>query len=314
MKINQIFNVFSLRNKESTFQTIKLSQSFRNKILLYCSEVFQNNSGKYFLKTHWPEFIQEMHTALLYRFGKLQLSTRNSNNKAEDIFQFLQECPDDQFLDFVEMIFKVECIAYVSIDKNIIVDEVNQFFISENLGYELTKFIEENSMMEAQGYPFMGRPIKTIIINTYPQIILKENSVIQTNIIKPALLLLTSPIYKYANKEFLEALEDYKMGDFGDCLTKCCSSFESVLKVICEKNHWKYKQTDSASTLVNIVVTQGGIEPFFEQLFIFIATLRNKLSKSHGAGISAKNVTKNQAQYSINITASAIVFLCNELG
>src|SRR4029450_5031974 len=30
---------------------------------------------------------------------------------------------------------------------------------------------------------------------------------------------------------FLNALEDYRKGDYGDCLTKCTSAFESALKI-----------------------------------------------------------------------------------
>jgi hypothetical protein len=33
------------------------------------------------------------------------------------------------------------------------------------------------------------------------------------------------------------------------CLTKCGASFESFMKIICDKKAWAYKQTDTASVL-----------------------------------------------------------------
>ncbi|MFC1905040.1 abortive infection family protein [Chloroflexota bacterium] len=45
---------------------------------------------------------------------------------------------------------------------------------------------------------------------------------------------------------------------------------------------------------------------------MIVATLRNRLSSSHGAGTKPKAVTENFARYSLNVTASAIIFLVNE--
>jgi hypothetical protein len=100
----------------------------------------------------------------------------------------------------------------------------------------------------------------------------------------PALMLLQRPAFKTANLEYLEALEDYRKGDFGDCLTKCGSSFESVLKIICERKKWAYRQTDTASSLVKTVLDNTSLDNYFEPVLMIVATLRNRLSKSHGAG------------------------------
>lgn len=113
--------------------------------------------------------------------------------------------------------------------------------------------------------------------------------------------------YIQANKEFLNALED-----FSDCLTKCGSSFESVMKVLCEKNSIPYKKTDTASVLLNALISNGNLDGFWSQPLILIATLRNRFSSSHGAGTEKKNLTKHLAQYVINATASAILFSHDE--
>ena len=113
-------------------------------------------------------------------------------------------------------------------------------------------------------------------------------------------------------QEYLEALEDYRKGDYGDCLTKCGSAFESIMKIICDSKKWQYKQTDTASALLSTIINKSGLESYLEQPLIIIATLRNRLSKSHGAGVAPKEVTQNYAKYALNSTAAAIVFLVNE--
>ncbi|MCK9354087.1 MAG: hypothetical protein M0P59_07995 [Gallionella sp.] len=130
--------------------------------------------------------------------------------------------------------------------------------------------------------------------------------------IQPTLQLLRHSDFVSANKEFMEALDDYRKADYGDCLTKCGSTFESVLKVICARNNWPYSASDTASPLLKTVVSKSGMEPFFEQPLILVATIRNKLSNSHGAGLTPRDVTEAKAEYAINATASAILLLVKE--
>jgi hypothetical protein len=136
--------------------------------------------------------------------------------------------------------------------------------------------------------------------------------VIHAEVITPALQVIADPKFKTANQEYLGALEDYRKADYGDCLTKSCSAFESIMKIICDKKGWAYTQNDTAGTLVPIMIKNLKIDPFFESTLMIIATLRNKLSTSHGAGTKPKAVSQNLARYSLNMTASAIVFLINE--
>ena len=62
-----------------------------------------------------------------------------------------------------------------------------------------------------------------------------DDEVTHTEAVMPALTVLADPAYRAANDEFRKALEDLR-GDFEDCLVKCGSGFESVLKVLCQKN------------------------------------------------------------------------------
>lgn len=314
MKFSQIFDVFSRRNKVVEPFVRSAPITLRNKILLFCREVFSNsrNNWRGGGGDYTDEFWNEIHQMLLYRHGKLQLTNGYPRSRAEDAFNFLLACPDEEFFDFIEYIFRVHCLFHVSTEENILVAEINELFASENVGYELTEIVKEEVIEPVNEYPFLGREQKVIKTISYPKVIKKDDQVIHTTTIMPALTLLSDPKYKTANQEYLEALEDYRKGDYGDCLTKCGSSFESVMKIICDSKRWQYKQTDTASTLLNTIIKKGGLETYFEQPLIIVSVLRNKLSTSHGAGVVPKEVTQNYARYALNSTAAAIVFLVNE--
>lgn len=314
MKFSDIFDIFSRRSKEMEPFRYEVTVTFRNKIFLFCQDVFSNKRSDWAGDNHVTEFWDEIHKMLLYRHGRLQLSGNSiANSPAEDAINFLLGCKDEEFLDFVEYIFKVKCLFHIHTDENVLVAELNEFFLSDNLGYELSDMVKETVVEPVNEYPFFGREGKVIKTLSYPRVIRKDNQVVHSMAIKPALQLLSNPKYKTANQEFLEALEDYRRGDFGDCLTKSCSAFESVMKIICDGKGWSYNQTDSANKLVSNIIQNAGLDSFFESPLIAIATLRNKLSKSHGAGVQPKAISQNVARYSLNITASAIILLVNEI-
>ena len=312
MKLNQVFNVFSKRTQEAVPLIQDTSITLRTKILIYCQDVFNNSLSFHDNGDFTNEFWNEIHHTFQYRHGKTQLTDGYLKSRKQDIMEFLRTCEDENFFDFIEYIFRVKCLFNIGLDENEIVAGINELFASENIGYALTEMIKEEVIEPVDIYPFSGGDRKVIKTVSYPQVIKKDDQVIHAITIKPVLSLLSDPKYKTANQEFLEALEDYRKGDYGDCLTKCGSAFESVMKIICDTNKWSYKQTDNASTLIKIIVKKLGLESFFEQPLMIIATLRNKLSTAHGAGVSLKKVSPNYARYALNSTAAAIKFLVDE--
>ncbi len=221
--------------------------------------------------------------------------------------QYVFTCPAEQFLDFLEDIFTAEIFWRfgVSGHSNQLVDELNGLLNVDTLPYYLTPHITE-TIWEGN-----SRSIRTV---AYPKVIMRENDVLHDSAIKPALKLLENPRFMSANGEFLAALEDYRKGDFQDCLTKCGSAFESVLKVICDRKGWPYKQTDTAKALVNTILPRIGLESYFEHSLLIVATLRNKLSSAHGAGITVRQPNRHLTQYALNATGSAILLVAQESG
>ncbi len=143
---------------------------------------------------------------------------------------------------------------------------------------------------------------------------MRENDVLHGQVLAPVLVLLRRPEFAAANAEYLEALEDYRKGDLGDCLTKCGSAFESVMKVLCHEEQWPYSDNDSVSSLIKVILDNTSLESYFEQTLIIVATLRNRLSTSHGAGTGSREVPHHLANYALNATASAILLLSEEVG
>ena len=171
----------------------------------------------------------------------------------------------------------------------------------------MTPFIREKRTES-----LFGHPQEVSVITSYPQVVVRANQVSHAYAVEPAIHLLADSGFAAANQEFLSALDDYRKGRYGDCLTKCGSAMESTMKLICARKGWPYKETDTAATLLKVVLAKSGLESFFEQPLLTIATLRNRLSTSHGGGATPRSVSPHKARYAINATASAILLLVEE--
>jgi len=304
-----IFNVFSKRAEAATRSTHEVPASTRNRVLRWCTELFRGERPSEIVGRgdHNLEFWQEIYRRLLYRTGKLKLTPTDTGDGREAI-PYILNCPGEEFLDFLEDIFNNGAFFQVNMGDKNIVDEINDLLGQDKLPYSLTYFVWE-SYEERSGH-FAGRTAQRV--RAYPKVIMKESEALHETATAPALRLLEDARLATANSEFIAALEDYRKGDYGDCLTKCGSAFESVLKVICDCKRWTYNQTDTAGPLVKVVLSQTGLDNYFEQVLLIVATLRNRLSSAHGGGTAARQPARHLAQYALNVTASAIVMLIAE--
>ena len=151
------------------------------------------------------------------------------------------------------------------------------------------------------------------LISSWPKVIRKEDQILHNTAVEPALDLLAQVEFASANGEFRGALEDYRKQDYADCLTKCGSAFESVMKVICDRKGWPYQQSHTASTLLKTIQANSTIPTFLIDPLLIVATLRNRLSSSHGAGTQTRLATQEYAKFTINSTASSILLLVEEI-
>jgi hypothetical protein len=295
--LGNIFNVFSKRKSSNSNMPISLSSTFRNRILM----LLRDSMGYDF-----NDFLFHLQKKLAYLHGTLVLGKKQvgSLDPIHDVLDFLSNCENTHFLDAIEYVFQLENGRYVGGKEKPLVEQINEFFKIDDLPYYLTE-----SVWEEVETSFYGTPTTGIRLREHPKIIRKDSDVLHKEVIEPALVLLRNKDLLNANEEFMLGLEDYKKGNYRDSVTKCNSSLESVMKVICARNKFSYKENDTAGTLIRNILSNTNMDSFWEQPIVLIATIRNKLSSSHGAGTKTKEVPEHVAKYVINSTASAILFL-----
>ncbi len=175
----------------------------------------------------------------------------------------------------------------------------------DDLPYAVTRFVRKKEMQ-----PFFGGTMReALVLVSYPKVIARENQYAHSEIIVPALTLLENKSFSSANAEFVDALEDYRKGELGDALTKCGSAFESTMKLICAQREWPVAEGDTAAALLHIIIQKAPLDTFFEAPLLIVATLRNRLSKAHGAGTEKREPSPATTRYALNATAAAMIFL-----
>jgi hypothetical protein len=253
-----------------------------------------------------------MHNVLQHLYGRLQLSTdRRARSPLEDGLIFAESCDTASFCDFLEAIFKIESTKHVFWDQNELVGPLNVILRSESVPYQLTPLVtheEPNAGPYGQG--------TAIYVVTLPKVIRVDDEMTHTEAVMPALSVLADPAYKAANEELRNALEDYRKDDFEDCLVKCGSAFESVLKVLCRKNRIPFDaDRDTVGPLLDKVLSNSKLDTAtFKEPLVVVGRMRNRLSSAHGGGAAVKAVERHVSQYAVTVTAAAIVLLVHDMG
>lgn len=247
--------------------------------------------------------LEHLHGKLTYLVGRVSLSQRQGLSPHDDALQFLTTCSDAHFLDAVEYMLQTDAYMCLGGQQEDVVNRLNEFLSVDDLPYFVTQQVWEPWQSE----DFRGSQRRILLEES--KVIPKDSQVIHETAIEPALQLLRQAAFRHANTEFLAALEDYRHRKFGDCVTKCNASYESVMKVICGQKRFGYSEGDSTAKLLRTIMAKTQMEGFWETPLMVVGTLRNKLSSAHGAGENAKVVPEHVARYAMNMTASAIVFL-----
>jgi len=277
--------------------------------LLWCSDLY-SGQGTLSGGDYRDDFWSEIHHTLQYRHGRPQLSDQSSGYRspAEDSVVFLLMCGGEEFLDFLEDIFRVEGFWRHQHRAPELVAQLNDLLRVDGLPYSVTDLVTEPVMVSAFG----DHEMESTRVREYPRLIPRDSEPIQQEVIEPVLALLSRSEFAAADAEYLAALDDLRKGDYEDCLTKCCSAFESAMKIICELKRWPYRQTDTASTLIKTILGQTSLDSYFETTLQIVATLRNRLGSSHGAGVESRQVPRHLASYAVQLTGASILLLARE--
>ncbi len=311
--LDQIFDIFSRREKPNGAESLTIPEGARYKAFMFCNDAYGNTRAPFGSGSSYvEEFWSDLHKKLQYRHGKPWLTEHGKRRQSpfEDAGEFIMTCSTDHYFDFLEYIFNSEVFFHVQRPAEDLVEELNQLIQTDNLPLFLTHFVKE----EVQEPGFRGQISTVIYTRQYPRVVLKTAEVLHVQATLPVLELLRRPEYSAANAEYLAALEDYRKGDLGDAVTKAGSAFESVMTVLCKRKGWSYRETDTANTLLTTILGHVNLEPFFKDVLLIVATVRNRLSTAHGAGAGNRVVSPQLAEFVLNATATYILLLVKETG
>ena len=261
---------------------------------------------------------------LLLLLGRYQLDPQNpirnfdQHDATNDLLQFLHQCPDDNFFDFMELIFPTYMEnRNISIEHrpNDLVDAFNLIFEMEGESYKLTKMHEVRhsvSSVETSPtvYPALSGARRVRYTIEYPKIIYSSDPGITELSIAPALTALGEGAYATPNQEFRKALEHQRKGQYTDSIRESCRALESVLKVLCaqSRSNQDYNRL-SLSQLIEPIFENLELDASFKQDIQHIGTIRNRYSNAHGGGENPRQIDINTSEYVLTKTAALITFL-----
>ena len=244
-----------------------------------------------------------IHTTLLHEYGCFTLG-KELDSDCDALCNFLLETQEtEKAIDVIELSFA--CIDTYVRDNAYLFN--NAVISPDEAIADLNHRLREHGV----GYQYESG-----------QIIKVDSEFIHSEVVKPVLKMLSDPMYKGANAEFLSAHKHYRSKRYKECMNDCLKSFESCLKSICDRWSWEYKERDTANRLIKLVFDKGLIQSFMESHFSGlisglkstlesgVPTVRNKLA-GHGQGRQIIEVPQHIAAYALHLTASNILLLAN---
>ena len=302
----KVFDIFSKRQKKfrgevpDVYQYEAIPEKLRIQIvyiwedalgeLYHYDRVFRSPAGA-------SEVYKSIHDILCREHGMPRFSGPNDSDFVSVCDFFLRTEEVEKAIDVIDLSFRY-------IDK-VVRDSPNKFrqrkISPDDAIAELNHRFRERGI----GYQYQSG-----------QVIRVDSQLAHSEVVKPALSLLSDPMYKGANDEFLSALKHYRKGRYKECLNECLKAFESCIKAICETRRWAYNDRDSISHLIGIICKHKLIPDSMQSHFsglrstleAGVPTLRNKLS-GHGQGSKEVTVPEYIAAYVLHLTASNILLL-----
>ena len=294
------FKIFSERQKQlrgevpDVYQYETIPPELRVQIIYIWEAVFGKPIPQLMGGLSYPKAYEVIHEDLCFRYGKFSLS-EHYDSAYESVRHFFLETEDtEKAIDVIELSFRY-------IDQYVRSQIHNQRISPDDAITILNNQFRKHRV----GYQYKSG-----------QIIRVDSEFIHSEAVKPALSMLSDPMYGGANEEFLKAHRHYLAGRYQECMNECLKAFESCIKAICTKRRWKYKETDNINHLIDIVFDKELIPTFMQSHFTALKstlvsgapTARNRRS-AHGQGPTKITVPESLATYMLHLTASNILFL-----
>ena len=294
-----IFNTLIKKNKE--YDDINLTYEEIPKKLVAQFLSILNSFMKIYSESEWEIFYKEVieELGLIEDLSDSYERTRNKSNKLIEVITNVDNVSD--FLSIVDVLVQ-------SIEKYGRGEYGSRTFAQISNQYTLDRVIDEwNTRFRENAFGYKIGPQGVVKIG---------NELLHAEITTPVLHLLSHPVLKNAEDEFLKALEHFKIKNNQECINECLKSLESTLKIICHENGWVYNQNDTSKVLIQICFNNNLIPAYLNNHFSAlratiesgIPTVRNRTS-GHGQGVTQILVPDYLASYVVYMTGTTIKFL-----
>lgn len=298
-----VVDIFSKKQKRlrgevpDVYQYDDLPDELRVQVIRILEDALGKPSKGAFGQFAYPDGGEEayafLHETLCREYGVFVLHQQAKSHYEAVTYFFLQTEKTEEAIDVIQLSFqlieqRLDTPVYLNISPETAVSELNHRFREHGVGYQYE----------------IG------------QIIRVDSQYLHSEAVKPALMMLSDPMYEGANAEFLSAHEHYRAKKYKECLNDCLKAFESCIKTICYMHGWNYQEGDTINRLINIIFEKNLIPNFMQShysalrntLEAGVPTLRNKLG-GHGQGTQEVPVPEYIATYALHLTASNILFL-----
>ncbi|WP_175994709.1 STM4504/CBY_0614 family protein [Burkholderia vietnamiensis] len=298
----RVFDLFSKRQKRARgeFPDVYVYDELPNPLRVQIVHIIQDAFGiDHYQSDHVKNSYEFVKQALCREYGVFEL-VKHARSDQESVFNFfLNEESVERALDVVELSFKVI-----------------QVFIEGNWSYkhntdrkiepaDAVSELNERFKEHGIGYQFESG-----------EIIRVDSEFLHAEAVKPTLAILRDKNFSGANDEFLKAHEHYRHGRYKECLVDGLKAFESTMKTICSLRGWSTQPTDTAKNLITTCMSNGLFPAYFDSQFSSIRsllesgipTVRNK-NGGHGQGVAPVAVPEYLARYTLNLTATTILFM-----
>ena len=295
-----VFDLFSKRQKRSlgevpdVYQYKTIPEGLRVQIVHIIRDAFGDLDT--YPRTAGNDF-ELIHEALCREYGVFRLGSQYDSD-FEAVVNFLLHTQEtDKVIDVVELTFRI----------------IDRIVRKNRYQYENCKLSPDDAIAELNhrfqehgvGYQYQSGMMIRV-----------DSQFIHEEIVRPALSMLSDPMYEGANAEFLSAHEHYRTKKYKECLNDSLKAFESTIKAICTQRGWEYNTGDTAKRLIDIAFEHELIPSFMQSHFTAlrstlesgVPTVRNRLS-GHGQGAEEVVVPESVAAYALHLTASNVLLL-----
>lgn len=220
----------------------------------------------------------------------------------EEVLSYLRTASTDDALDVVH----VCCVAIEKVVPTFTQYSYRNHRIRQNPD-EALKEVNYRFREAGVGYQYDSR-----------EIIRVDSQFLHSEVVKPALAILSDSRFKGAEEEFLEAHKQYRSGNSKDAVTGANRAFESAMKAVCDIKGWTFEKGARATDLIKVLrrncLFPDYLDNAFDQL---IATLSSGLPAvrnsggGHGQGAVPRETPNYVAAYALHLAATNIVLLAD---